>query len=62
MNELPMETIRAAVTKNRGGWENADDNAIRQIWAALPDDVKRRYLDKLAAAPAAIPEQEAGDA
>ena len=40
-----MEAIRAAVTKHRGGWEQASDAEILVLWLSLPASVRREYLE-----------------
>ena len=37
--------IKAAILKNRGGFENASDGQIMTIWSALGDDTKAAYLE-----------------
>lgn len=41
---LDIETIRKAVTKNRGGFEKASDAQIRIIWYSLDETTQQKYL------------------
>lgn len=44
---LDIKTVRAAVIASRGGWETADDAAMRQLWESLSDETRQQYLDKI---------------
>ncbi|NIP25619.1 MAG: hypothetical protein GWN94_18265 [Phycisphaerae bacterium] len=44
---LDIETIRKAVTKNRGGLKEASDGQIRIIWYALDETTQQKYLKSI---------------
>lgn len=44
MKQMDIKTIRAAVTQNRGGLQDATDVQIRRLWDMLPADVQEQYL------------------
>jgi len=39
--------IKAAILKNRGGFDNASDDQIMTIWSMLDSDTKAAYLDSV---------------
>ena len=43
-----IKTIREAITKNRGGFENADDAAIIRMWHLLDKELQTQYLKSIA--------------
>ncbi len=42
-----IKTIRAAVQKNRGGWEKMDDAAVLRLWNSLEPVHQTQYLESL---------------
>lgn len=48
---LDIAVIRAAVTRNRGGWNNASDADLRALWNGLPAELQAAYLQPSPAAP-----------
>jgi hypothetical protein len=36
--------IRAAILRNRGGHEQADDASLRRLWELLDEETRARYL------------------
>lgn len=47
MKKPTIKTIRAAVTKNRGGLAEATDAQLMKLWTSLADDVQKQYLDSV---------------
>ena len=41
---MDAETIRKAVTKNRGGLKNASNAQIKIIWDSLDETTQQKYL------------------
>ena len=44
---MDIETIRRAVTKNRGGLNDATDAQIMIIWDSLDEQTRQEYLQKI---------------
>jgi len=44
---IPIEKIREAVLKNRGGHEAADDSQILLIWNSLDEETQTKYLESV---------------
>jgi len=40
-----FKIIKAAILKNRVGFNNATDGHIKRIWSYLDDDTKAAYLE-----------------
>jgi hypothetical protein len=49
-----IKTIRAAVERNRGGWEAASDNAVIELWSVLSPETRKAYLASLPLAVSAV--------
>ncbi len=47
MSKVNIKTIRAAVTKHRGGLEEATDAQILRLWNQLTPAVQKQYLESL---------------
>ena len=45
--KIDLKNIRAAILKNRGGFENANDSQIMLIWTALDNETKKAYLESV---------------
>lgn len=55
MNKQAMNNIRKSVCKNRGGWDNASDAQILNIWRLLPKEVQKQYLESIETQPKSKP-------
>jgi len=44
---MKKETIREAIIKNRGGWENATDSQLATMWSHLSADTQKGYLESI---------------
>ena len=44
---MNIETIRRAVTKNRGGLKEASDGQIMIIWGSLDEPTQQKYLQSV---------------
>lgn len=42
-----IQTVRAAVVLNHGGFEKASDAQIRALWTSLTEETQKRYLEAL---------------
>lgn len=52
---------RDAITKTRGGWENATDEQINEIWHALTAEQKAAAIAAVDATEPTLKEQDNGD-
>ena len=44
---VDIETRRASICKNRGGWADATDGEINALWMILPEDIKKEYSESI---------------
>ena len=44
---MDKKTIRQAVIKNRGGFENATDAQLSTLWNSLPAETQNQYLESV---------------
>jgi hypothetical protein len=50
--------IRAAVERNHGGFDKADDAAVRRLWDSLDKQTQQRYLAPTPDAPKKVVEND----
>ncbi len=53
---MDITAIRAAIGKNRGGWENATDEEILRLWDLLGETLQQAYSKSLEPAAETTPE------
>lgn len=66
MSAPDIQRIRQAVLKHRGGWQNASDRDVLELWRTLPEVTRTQYLEATAnvdpAQPQSASETQSGEA
>jgi len=56
MHADEIQRIRRAVLKHRGGWQNASDRDVLELWRTLPEVTRTQYLETTANVDSAQPQ------